>query len=212
MDGLEVKRRGDQNVQLKVMLFLDQQPEKHKLSPPLASLLDIHTETLSNVIMALWQYIKSNRLQDAEDRRIIVCDDRLKQIFGMPKIMFPNLPELLSRHLFPADPVVLNYTVRYEIVYDRVDKLYHFHPQAYDIQVPVNDPVRERLSQASVGNVALQKEISLLDDKIAAIIQTINLSKLKRDFMCGFVQDPVTFINQWVASQSRDLEVTVYFM
>ena len=56
----------------------------------------------------LLQYIKSNRLQDAEDRRIVVCDDRLKQIFGMPKIMFPNLPELLSRHLFPADPVVLS--------------------------------------------------------------------------------------------------------
>jgi SWI/SNF-related matrix-associated actin-dependent regulator of chromatin subfamily D len=112
MDGLEVKRRGDQDVPLKIMLFLDTQPEKHKLSPPLAKLLDIHTETLSNVIMSLWQYIKSNRLQDADDRRIIVCDEKLQQIFGLPKIMFPNLPELLARHLFAPDPIVLDYTVK----------------------------------------------------------------------------------------------------
>lgn len=79
--------------------------------------------------------------------------------------------------------------------------------QAFDIEVAVNDPIRERLTQASVGNVAIQKEIGLIDDKIAAIIQTINLSKLKRDFLRGFVKDPVNFVNQWIASQSRDLEV-----
>jgi SWI/SNF-related matrix-associated actin-dependent regulator of chromatin subfamily D len=116
MDGLEVKRRGDQNVDLKILLFLDTQPEKHKLSPALSKLLDMHTETLSSVIMGLWQYIKANRLQDTEDRRIIVCDEKLQQIFGMPKIMFPNIPELLTRHLFPADPVVLNYTVRLKLL------------------------------------------------------------------------------------------------
>lgn len=77
MDGFEVKRRGDSNVELKILLYLDQQPEKHKLSPPLSQLLDIHTDTLPNVIMALWQYIKSHRLQDADDRRIVVCDEKL---------------------------------------------------------------------------------------------------------------------------------------
>jgi SWI/SNF-related matrix-associated actin-dependent regulator of chromatin subfamily D len=206
MDGLEVKRRGDQNVDLKIMLFLDTLPEKHKLSPQLSKLLDMHTETLSSVIMALWQYIKSNRLQDADDRRIIICDEKLQQIFGMPKIMFPNIPELLARHLFPADPVILNYTVRY-ISLTRVDKLYHFNSQAFDIQVPILDPVREKLAQANVGNPTINREIQALDDKIAAVVQTINLAKLKRDFMHGFVEDPVKFINQWIASQSRDLEV-----
>ena len=77
MDGFEVKRRGDSNVELKILLYLDQQPEKHKLSPLLSQLLDIHTDTLPNVIMALWQYIKSHRLQDADDRRIVVCDEKL---------------------------------------------------------------------------------------------------------------------------------------
>jgi SWI/SNF-related matrix-associated actin-dependent regulator of chromatin subfamily D len=84
------------------------------------------------------------------------------------------------------------------------------HDKAFDIEVFVNDPIRESLSKASTGNAALNREILQLDEKICALIQTINLSKLKRDFMRGFVADPVTFINQWVASQSRDLEVFYY--
>ena len=80
VDGFEIKRRGDQEVDLKIMLYLETTPEKHKLSPALAKLLDIHTDTLSNVIMALWQYAKSHRLQDVEDRRVIVCDERLVQV------------------------------------------------------------------------------------------------------------------------------------
>ncbi|KAJ3313450.1 SWI/SNF complex component snf12 [Boothiomyces sp. JEL0838] len=171
MDGFEVKRRGDSDVNLKIMLHLDHQPERHRLSPPLAKLLDVHTDTLPNV-------------------------------FGMPKLMFPSIPDLLSRHLFPADPVILNYTVR-------VDKEYHSHTAAFDIQVPVPDPIREKFQQVNLGNIPLQREIATLDEKIAAIIQSINLSKLKRDFMINFSKDPVNFINKWVASQSRDLEVVL---
>jgi SWI/SNF-related matrix-associated actin-dependent regulator of chromatin subfamily D len=113
IDGFEVKRRGDQDVDLKILLFPEEHPEKHKLSPPLSQVLDITTETLPNVITSLWQYIKSKRLQDPEDRRVVVCDEKLLQVFGTPKIMFPNIPELLARHLFPCDPIVLNYTVWY---------------------------------------------------------------------------------------------------
>jgi SWI/SNF-related matrix-associated actin-dependent regulator of chromatin subfamily D len=80
VDGFEIKRRGDQEVDLKIMIYLETTPEKHQLSPSLAKLLDIHTDTLSNVIMALWQYAKSHRLQDAEDRRVIVCDESLVQV------------------------------------------------------------------------------------------------------------------------------------
>lgn len=44
--------------------------------------------------------------------------------------------------------------------------------------------------------------------QIESLVQAINQCKLKRDFMLSFSEDPVGFINQWVASQSRDLEVT----
>jgi SWI/SNF-related matrix-associated actin-dependent regulator of chromatin subfamily D len=39
------------------------------------------------------------------------------------------------------------------------------------------------------------------------MIHQIYNHRLKRDFMLTFASDPVEFIQQWIASQSRDLEV-----
>ncbi|KAJ3302674.1 SWI SNF, matrix associated, actin dependent regulator of chromatin, sub d, member 3 [Kappamyces sp. JEL0829] len=200
MDGFELKRRGDAEVDLKILLYLDSSPEKHKLAPALANLLDLHTDTVQGVILAIWQYVKTHKLQDPEDRRVIACDEKMQKVFQMPKIPFQNLPSILTRHLFPCDPVSLSYTVR-------VDKDYHMGTYAFDIQVEVPDSIRDKQAQAAQINPTLQREIQTLDDKIAALVQTICMSKLKRDFMQSFSQDPVGFINQWTASQSRDLEV-----
>lgn len=53
-----MKRKGDSDVNAKIMIYLDNKPEKFKLGPALAKLLDIHTDSTSNIIMALWQYVK----------------------------------------------------------------------------------------------------------------------------------------------------------
>ncbi|GAB5593001.1 SWI/SNF and RSC complex subunit Ssr3 [Umbelopsis nana] len=44
----------------------------------------------------------------------------------------------------------------------------------------------------------MQKEILALDDKI-----------IKRNFLPQFARSPVEFINKWIASQARDLEIIV---
>jgi SWI/SNF-related matrix-associated actin-dependent regulator of chromatin subfamily D len=77
---------------LKILLFLESVPEKHKLSPALAKLLDIHSDTLSNVIMGIWRYAKTHKLQDADDRRVLVCDEKLQQVFSL--IHQPSLPSM----------------------------------------------------------------------------------------------------------------------
>ena len=96
MDGFEVKRRGDAQVNLKILLYLDEQPERHKLSPGLQKLLGIHSECLSNVIVALWQYIKSHRLLDSEDRRVVICDEKLAAVI-LYLIRFSTLRNLISQ-------------------------------------------------------------------------------------------------------------------
>lgn len=40
-------------------------------------------------------------------------------------------------------------------------------------------------------------------------MQALHSSKLKKDFMTSFVEDPVGFLNKWVSSQSKDLEVVL---
>jgi SWI/SNF-related matrix-associated actin-dependent regulator of chromatin subfamily D len=57
-DGFEIKRKGDKNLTLKIVIRLDYSPEKFKLSPILQELLHVHTDTKPAIVMALWQYVK----------------------------------------------------------------------------------------------------------------------------------------------------------
>lgn len=68
------------------------------------------------------------------------------------------------------------------------------------------DPVREKLLSAAHVSPQIAQELTVLDDKICALVQSLQTSKMKRDFMMGFSEDPVTFIKLWTDSQSRDLE------
>lgn len=57
------------------------QPMKHKLHPRLAKILGLHTETRAKVIEALWQYVKTHKLQDPHERDHINCDQYLEQVY-----------------------------------------------------------------------------------------------------------------------------------
>jgi len=200
IDGFEIKRTGDTDVNAKIIIEMDYAPHKYKLSEDLANLLDIKLDTKPNVVMALWQYIKYHKLQDSDDKRIINNNEELKKIFKVNQMTFPQMPEFINHHLLPPDPIIIDYKIRMN------ERNPNEAEYAYDIEVEVDDAVRNRIS--SVVSVLQEntKEYMDIDEKISKIIQAINNCKLKRDFMMSFVNDPVTFINQWVASQARDYE------
>ncbi|KAK4536200.1 hypothetical protein CDCA_CDCA07G2225 [Cyanidium caldarium] len=53
------------------------------------------------VVKALWQYIKEHQLQDTTDKRVILCDDKLKQVFnGESRVTAFNMNKYLKWHLF----------------------------------------------------------------------------------------------------------------
>ncbi|KAG4303410.1 hypothetical protein PCK1_000374 [Pneumocystis canis] len=79
-DGLEIKRRGDMNIDVNILIYLNEYPEKYKLSPKLSQILDMKSETRPEIIMGLWEYIKFHKLQDEEEKRIINCDNNLKEV------------------------------------------------------------------------------------------------------------------------------------
>ncbi|KAL0076426.1 hypothetical protein J3Q64DRAFT_1647720 [Phycomyces blakesleeanus] len=197
-DGIEMKRKGDTNVQVRIVLDPEYNPQKFKLSPALSDMLDMKLETKPQIVMGLWNYVKHHKLQDAEDKRIIHCDPKMAQLFGAPQIFFSQLPELINHHMTRPDPIVLNYTIR-------VDKEFHQSPKAYDVDVELDSVVRQKMLNI-VSSTQAQKEIMGLDDKIVQCVQSINNSKIKRDFLMQFAQHPVEFINKWIASQARDLE------
>ena len=137
-------------------------------------------------------------MQDASDARVIRTTPELQQLFNVDSFQLPQLPELISAHLSPMPPIEIPYTVRVSG--------WQNHRVAFDIDVELEDGAKAQMA-AFVSNAAMQKEVAHLDQQISTLIQKLQQSRLKRDFMQSFADDPASFINRWVSSQSRDLEI-----
>lgn len=196
-DGFQVKRPGDRNVKCTILLLLDYQPMKFKLHHRLAKLLGISTETRPKIIEALWQYIKTHKLQDPVDRDNIKCDQYLEQVFQCKRMRFMEIPQRLQSLLHQPDPLVLTHTIQYT----DVEK----NTACYDIDVEVEDPLKSQMS-SFIHNHANMPDISALDQKIYDIVEQINECKLRRDFYVRFADNPPEFIQKWLISQSNDLK------
>uniref|UniRef100_A0A8C3SKM7 SWI/SNF related, matrix associated, actin dependent regulator of chromatin, subfamily d, member 3 n=2 Tax=Chelydra serpentina TaxID=8475 RepID=A0A8C3SKM7_CHESE len=174
-------------------------PPQFKLDPRLARLLGIHTQTRSAIIQALWQYIKTNKLQDSHDKEYINCDKYFQQIFDCPRLKFSEIPQRLTNLLLPPDPIVINHIIS-------VDPNDQKKTACYDIDVEVEDPLKGQMSSFLLST-ANQQEITALDNKIHETIESINQLKIQRDFMLSFSRDPKGYIQDLLRSQSRDLKV-----
>ena len=51
------------------------------------------------VVSKMWEYIKKNNLQNPENKREIIADDKLKPIFGKPKVTMFEMNKHLAQHL-----------------------------------------------------------------------------------------------------------------
>lgn len=87
-DGFQVKRPGDRNVRCTILLLLDYQPLQFRLDSRLARLLGIHTQTRPMVISALWQYIKTHKLQVINFCCSRYCGVINKFVFFFPYVVF----------------------------------------------------------------------------------------------------------------------------
>lgn len=54
----------------------------------------------SEVVKALWVYIKKHNLQDAQNKRNINADEKLKEVFGgKGQVSMFEMTKLVSKHL-----------------------------------------------------------------------------------------------------------------
>ncbi|XP_072028627.1 SWI/SNF-related matrix-associated actin-dependent regulator of chromatin subfamily D member 1-like isoform X2 [Amphiura filiformis] len=221
-DGFQVKRPGSENVKCTLLLLLDHQPPQYKLDPRLARLLGVHTQTRPVIINALWQYIKTHKLQDSHEREFINNDKYFQQIFEVVRMKFSEIPQRLHPLLHAPDPIVIHHVIT-------VDTAEQKKTACYDIDVEVDDTLKEQM-KSFLLSTASQQEIAMLDSKlpkrgqtthdsanltqscyhlwakIHETVETINQLKVQREFMLGFARDPQQFISQWLVSQSSDLK------
>ena len=68
-------------------------------SANLAQILGNKPMPRTEVVKKLWDYIKKNKLQDIQNRRMINADAKLKPIFGKNQISMFELAKVVNRHV-----------------------------------------------------------------------------------------------------------------
>jgi len=72
------------------------------LSPKLTELLGETRLPRTQVVKKVWDYVKEHDLQNPNDKREIICDEKMKPVFGNKVTMF-QLNKVLTQHLFKDD-------------------------------------------------------------------------------------------------------------
>ena len=68
-------------------------------SPELGAVVGNEKLPRSQVISKVWEYIKSNNLQNPENKREIVADEKLKKVFGKDKVTMFEMNKHLAGHM-----------------------------------------------------------------------------------------------------------------
>jgi chromatin remodeling complex protein RSC6 len=72
----------------------------YSLSPELQAVVGVRSATRPQVVKKLWHYIKSHRCQDPKQRRMIVPDAKLAEVFGSKRpIDMLKMSGLLNKHI-----------------------------------------------------------------------------------------------------------------
>ncbi|CAK7272754.1 SWI/SNF and RSC complex subunit Ssr3 [Sporothrix epigloea] len=204
-DELSFKRPGDNNANMVFNLYRYEDPERFELDEILAYVVDMKEATRTEAVMGLFEYIRLQNLQEDEEKRNFRCDDLLRKLVNNDIGYFPLLQEYVSAHIRPLPPIQLPYTIRVDEEFHRTNP----EPTIYDVRVAVDDPLRSQLRPfvQSPQYIGLLREISVLDEQLAVLVQAISMSKSKHEFLSGLSRDPARFVRQWLSSQKRDLDV-----
>ncbi|KAI4327489.1 hypothetical protein L6164_019942 [Bauhinia variegata] len=89
--GNEVKKRGGGFCKL------------CSLSPQLQKFVGVPEMARTEVVKQLWAHIREKNLQDANNRRNIICDEPLRALFGVDSINMFQMNKVLSKHIWPLD-------------------------------------------------------------------------------------------------------------
>ncbi|OVA19165.1 SWIB/MDM2 domain [Macleaya cordata] len=69
------------------------------ISPAMQELLGVTEIPRTQALKQIWAYIKQHNLQDPDNKKIIVCDEKLKKIFaGKERVGFLEISGLLNPH------------------------------------------------------------------------------------------------------------------
>jgi upstream activation factor subunit UAF30 len=84
-DGKKVKRANPFNTELAI-------------SPELAAVVGSDRMARPQIVKSLWEYIHAHHLQDPADKRTIILDDTLRQVFQRDSVTMFSMNKYIKRH------------------------------------------------------------------------------------------------------------------
>lgn len=164
----------------------------YSLCSELAELLGMKIGTKPAVLVALWKYVKINRLQDQKRGEAILCNERLRALFKKEEITFREITETLHSFMCPVDMLSIPFAVP--------SGANAKQQVAYDITLESNDEEKE---YAYTENV----KIAIFNKKINDILARIKKQDEKISALDNFIKDPRQFIVDWMLEYSKNLHI-----
>jgi SWI/SNF-related matrix-associated actin-dependent regulator of chromatin subfamily D len=196
----------------KVLLFMKHDPPIYHLSPELKKVMLGNSEqqlnigddkqntlgpamSLNVILSSVWKYILVNKLLDQNEKKVIVCDQALKEVFETERMTFADIIQKVKEHLIAPAPIEIDFNMNGDAT--QMKEI----PVDIEVQIPT-------MQRTAVEELLDDKPLKEVEDQNAFIlkaVETIKEHKKKRDFMLAFSSDPVPFIHQIIHSQTRDL-------
>lgn len=203
-DGFEIKRRitdshDKDDIPVKIFLRLDERPERYRPSPQLAPLInDKPLISKPAAILAIWQYVKSLKLQESDEKKTVRCDETLKQLFDCSSFSFSELAHRLAAHLLPASPLTIDYII---------SRGRSGGGRTWEFELEVEDPTKNRPSLSSPSLLAQQREIGMLEHRLHEVDLALRATTIQEQLMRRMAEDPLKCIQRLMEAQCADQQV-----
>jgi SWI/SNF-related matrix-associated actin-dependent regulator of chromatin subfamily D len=220
-DGVVIERKfppGVTELQANINFYVETVPQRYELSEALRKVLGIQEESRAKVVAALWQYIKSNRLQDPEERRYVNLNNELQSVFGPEeKVEFHKLMQLLKPHLHEAKPLAVAIDIRKDALKSSSQHAMAVHLQSenrqkllefladHNYSFEFNQEEVDKSDQSLVGTLKRRQLKSNL--KIAAAIEQMKRNARHMHFYNRMAQNPKDTIQSTIVDQNSYLQI-----
>lgn len=145
----------------------------------------------------LLDYVKMNNLRDPRKKSQIICDLRLKNLFGKPRVGHIEMLKLLEFHFLIKDDTQKNAFIPAGFV----------GPVRNDMEVGGNShglPTRSKIRKRKASKKGEERKPETNFDEYAAIdIHNINMIYLRRNLMENLIQDKEKFQDKVIGSIVR---------
>ena len=225
-DGIEIKRSGFGEGEIKIVLHIDHKPPHYKLSNELSAFLGTSEESKENILQAIWEYISLYKLQDSEEKKFINNDAALFKIFGEERTDIAFIQSKINKHLADCDPIVIIHKIKigdwtetehlYDILVDFEDTVQLevtnylmesnsiiFSENAFTNYIPA---LRARPAMEIPKNNS-EVEIEELNKKLLELKKKLSTSLKRKNFITEFLAHPKEKIENLVKEQDSCIQV-----